>query len=47
LFDSVAQNEARPDSNVDLLVEFEHPAKLLTFMRLKRYLEKIMVLIPI
>ena len=42
LFGSVARNEARLDSDVDLLVEFEKPVGLFTFMRLQRYLEGIL-----
>lgn len=42
LFGSVARDEAGSDSDVDLLVEFETPVGLFTFMRLKRYLEAIL-----
>ena len=42
LFGSVARDEARPDSDVDLLVEFDRPVGLFTFVRLKRYLEAIL-----
>ncbi|MGV0025431.1 nucleotidyltransferase family protein [Phormidesmis priestleyi] len=42
LFGSVARDEARSDSDVDLLVEFDRPVGLLTFVRLKRYLEEIL-----
>jgi len=42
LFGSVARNEARPDSDVDLLVEFDRPVGLFAFVRLKRYLEEIL-----
>jgi hypothetical protein len=42
LFGSMARDEARTDSDIDLLVEFEHPVGLFTFVRLKRYLEKIL-----
>jgi uncharacterized protein len=42
LFGSMARNEARTDSDVDLLVEFVRPVGLLTFVRLKRYLEEIL-----
>lgn len=41
LFGSVARNEANADSDVDLLVEFDRPVGLLTFIRLKRSLEEI------
>ena len=42
LFGSVARDEARTDSDVDLLVEFDRPVGLFTFVRLKRYLEEIL-----
>jgi uncharacterized protein len=42
IFGSVARNEARIDSDVDLLVEFDRPVGLFTFIRLKRYLEEIL-----
>ncbi|GAB4287718.1 MAG TPA: nucleotidyltransferase family protein [Oscillatoriaceae cyanobacterium M33_DOE_052] len=42
IFGSVARNEAKPDSDVDLLVEFAKPVGLFTFMRLQRYLENIL-----
>ncbi len=42
LFGSVARDEARPESDVDLLVEFDRPVGLFTFLRLKRYLEEIL-----
>jgi uncharacterized protein len=42
VFGSVARDEARTDSDVDLLVEFDRPVGLFTFVRLKRYLEKIL-----
>lgn len=42
LFGSVARDEARTDSDVDLLVEFDRPVGLFTFLRLKRYLEEIL-----
>lgn len=42
LFGSVARDEARADSDVDLLVEFDYPVGLFTFVRLKRYLEEIL-----
>ena len=34
LFGSVARDEARPDSDVDLLVEFEQPVGLFQFIEL-------------
>jgi uncharacterized protein len=42
LFGSVARDEARTDSDVDLLVEFDRPVGLFAFVRLKRYLEEIL-----
>lgn len=42
LFGSVARDEARADSDVDLLVEFDRPVGLFAFVRLKRYLEEIL-----
>ena len=42
LFGSVARDEARTDSDVDILVEFDRPIGLFTFVRLKRYLEEIL-----
>ncbi len=42
LFGSVARDEAHADSDVDLLVEFDRPVGLFTFVRLKRYLEEIL-----
>lgn len=40
VFGSTARNEARKDSDVDLLVEFEKPVGLFEFARLKMYLEE-------
>jgi uncharacterized protein len=42
LFGSVARDEATTKSDVDLLVEFEKPVGLLTFVRLQRYLEALL-----
>lgn len=42
LFGSVARDEAKIDSDVDLLVEFNGLVGLFTFVRLKRYLEEIL-----
>ncbi len=41
LFGSVARDEARPDSDVDFLVEFEEPGGLFQLLRLQHYLEDI------
>jgi uncharacterized protein len=42
LFGSVARDEARSDSDVDLLVEFDKPVGLLAFVGLQQYLEEIL-----
>ena len=36
VFGSVARGEARPDSDVDLLIEFDEPVGLFAVFRLKR-----------
>lgn len=42
LFGSVARDEAGPESDVDLLVEFDKPMGLFGFVDLKNYLESIL-----
>lgn len=42
LFGSVARGEAGPDSDVDLLVDFERPVGLFQFFRVQRRLEEIL-----
>jgi predicted nucleotidyltransferase len=42
IFGSVARDEARSDSDVDLLVEFNHPVGLFQFIALKQYLESLL-----
>ncbi|MEW6492937.1 MAG: nucleotidyltransferase family protein [Cyanobacteriota bacterium] len=42
LFGSVARDEARPDSDVDFLVEFERPVGLFEFIEVRLYLEDIL-----
>ena len=42
LFGSVARNQARKHSDVDLLVEFSQPVGLFEFARLKLYLEEVL-----
>jgi len=42
IFGSWARNEARPDSDVDILVEFDKPVGLFEFIDLKDYLEGIL-----
>jgi len=41
VFGSLARGEERPDSDVDILVEFDQPVGLFAFVRLQRYLEEI------
>lgn len=38
VFGSVARGEARPDSDVDILIKFERPKSLLDIVRLEREL---------
>jgi len=42
IFGSVARDEAGPDSDIDLLVEFDRPVGLFAFVRTKQYLEQIL-----
>lgn len=42
LFGSAARGETRPDSDVDLLVEFARPVGLFEFIRLQSVLEEIL-----
>ncbi len=42
LFGSVVRGEARPDSDVDIMVELERGVTLFGFARLNRYLEKLL-----
>jgi len=42
LFGSVARNQASPDSDIDLLVAFDHPVGLFHFARIRRRLEEIL-----
>jgi len=41
LFGSVAHNEARPGSDLDILVEFKGPATFDSYMGLKFFLEEL------
>lgn len=41
-FGSIARDEARPDSDVDILVEFGEPVTFRRFMRLKFWLEDLL-----
>ena len=42
IFGSYSRNEQRIDSDVDILVEFERPVGLITFVRLQEYLERLL-----
>ncbi len=42
LFGSVARDEARPDSDIDILVEFSRPVGLFHFIELQQRLETIL-----
>jgi predicted nucleotidyltransferase len=42
LFGSVARDEARLDSDVDLLVEFDRPVGLFRFLELQNHLETLL-----
>lgn len=42
IFGSVARDEARPDSDVDILVEFSKPVGMFEFLDLKNYLENLL-----
>ena len=42
VFGSVARDEAGPDSDVDLLVEFARPVGLFRLLALKEYLEAVL-----
>ncbi len=42
IFGSVARDEARPDSDADILVEFEGPATFNGYMDLKFFLEDLL-----
>ena len=42
LFGSAARNEARDDSDIDLLVDFEQPVSLFNFVRLQREIEAVL-----
>jgi predicted nucleotidyltransferase len=42
LFGSVVRREDKPGSDIDLLVEFDRPVGLLTFLRLQHRLEDLL-----
>ncbi len=41
LFGSIAKGLGRPDSDVDVLVEFERPVDIFEFLDVKEYLEEL------
>lgn len=41
VFGSFARGESTPNSDIDLLVEFDQPIGLFEFIRLKNYLEEL------
>lgn len=42
IFGSTARDEAKPESDVDLLVEFDRPTGLFDLIRLQFYLEELL-----
>jgi len=42
VFGSVVREEARPDSDIDILVEFDVPVGLIAFLRLQHRLEDLL-----
>ena len=42
VFGSVARGQARPESDVDVLVEFDGPARFDSYMDLKLFLEELL-----
>ncbi|WP_305046881.1 nucleotidyltransferase family protein [Geoalkalibacter sp.] len=42
IFGSYARNEQRPESDIDLLVEFVHPVGFVQFMRLEAHLQDLL-----
>jgi predicted nucleotidyltransferase len=42
IFGSVARGEDRPDSDIDLLVEFDRPVTLIGLFRLQSHLEELL-----
>jgi hypothetical protein len=42
VFGSTARNEALPDSDIDLLAEFQRPFGLFKYVQVKEYLEEIL-----
>ena len=42
IFGSIARGDARPDSDIDVLVEFSRPVGMFEFIDLKEYLESIL-----
>lgn len=42
LFGSAAKGEARPDSDIDILVELDSPVGIFAFLRLQHHLEELL-----
>ena len=42
IFGSVIQGHAKPESDVDILVDFSHPPGFFTFIKLEEYLSNIL-----
>lgn len=42
LFGSVARDEATPESDIDVLVEFDRPVGLFTLLKLQSFLEELL-----
>ena len=42
IFGSVAKGTALPSSDIDILVEFEHPVDIFEFLDLKEHLEQLL-----
>ena len=42
VFGSVARGEERPDSDIDILVQFTHPVSLLTLVRMEREMSNLL-----
>lgn len=42
IFGSVTRNEQKPDSDIDVLVDFSSPIGIFDFIRLENYLSKVL-----
>ena len=47
VFGSTVRNEARPDSDIDLLVEFDRPIGLFHFLRVQERLSELLGSVPV